>query len=100
VRAWWEVAELAGAGAAAVLGVVTWKLWKRVDNDSEYIRAADKSTLLVLQELTKVLSENHNGAETRHEHLTHNLERAETAVLKAIEDSVRRINEHIDTRNE
>lgn len=55
IESWWNIAQVAGAGAAVVLGPVAWLLWNRVQKDTDYIRESDKNTLTVLTELTRLL---------------------------------------------
>lgn len=64
LRTWWDIAQLAGAGAAVVLGPVAWLLWKQHQEDTRYIRDSDKNTLTILAELAKTLESvgNEQGA--------------------------------------
>ncbi len=80
LQTWWGIAQLAGAGAAVVLGPVAVLLWRQHLSDTDYIREADKNTLTVLGTLTNHLQ---NG-EKNHE-----------AVLKEINLAVERIVSHI-----
>jgi len=84
LQTWWEIAQVAGAGAAVVLAPMAWLLWKRVQTDTDYIREADKNTLNVLNQLTQVIS---SDDQTRY-----------APLLVAIRDAVGQIKEHIDER--
>jgi hypothetical protein len=85
VRSWWEIAQLAGAGATVVLGPVVLMFWKRIQDDTNYIRESDKNTLTVLRELTASLSTGIRDSSSQH-----------AAILTAIQSAVSHIKEHID----
>ena len=85
LQKWWEIAQIAGAGAALVLGPACLMLWRRHEKDVEYIRDSDKNTLRVLQELTAVLTKQDPDSHHR-------------AVLEAITNAVATIKEHVDHR--
>ena len=80
LQTWWDIAQLAGAGAAVVLGPVSLLLWRQHLSDTEYIREADRNTLTVLGTLTNHLE---NG------------EKNHDAVLKESDRAVERILTHL-----
>ena len=94
VSQWWEIAQIAGAGAAVVLGPVAWMLWKRVTTDIDYARDCDRNTLKVLSDLTKVLENLNTDDESRHKSLVEH----HAQILKEIENAVHKISTHIDSR--
>ncbi len=77
LQTWWDIAQLAGAGAAVVLGPVAVLLWRQHQSDTEYIREADKNTLKVLGTLTNHLQ---NG-EKNHETVLKEIDRAVDRIL-------------------
>ena len=87
LRAWWDIVQLAGAGAALVLGPAAYIFWKRIQDDTVYLRDSDKNTLRVLGELTKLLEAQVKEDENRH-----------TNIIAAVATAVDHIKGHIDAR--
>jgi hypothetical protein len=99
---WWDIAQKAGAGAAVVLGPLSYFTWKAREADNEqhrkdreadatYIREADKNTLKVLWELTSVLQGDGKDGERRHQELKD--------LMEAIRESQEFIKAHFDAKS-
>lgn len=58
LKSWWDIAQLAGAGAALVLGPACWILWQALEKANMYIRTSDKESLTVLSGLSTVITRN------------------------------------------
>lgn len=98
LKIWWDIAQLAGAGAALVLGVAVRAVWHKWNADQDYHRArylaieayqreADRNTLTVLGDLTNVLKNDSRDIEQKH-----------TQLLGAIQQAVESIRSHVDGR--
>lgn len=98
IRAWWEIAELAGAGAALVLGIVVWKLWHRNEENENYLREADKNTLNVLHELSKTLEDRERSIEGSNRDIVGAIDSQKDTLVRAIDDAKTHITTHIDQK--
>ena len=66
LKTWWEIAQVAGAGAAVVLGPALYFLWRAYEKDIEYSREIVKSTVTVITELTRVFENDGKSIAARH----------------------------------
>lgn len=85
LKSWWDIAQLAGAGAAVVLGPIVVALWRKVQADTVYIRESDKNVLGVMRQVITMLEHGSQGSRDRH-----------AAVIEAIANAVDHIKAHID----
>ena len=83
LQQWWDLAQVAGAGATLVLGPVSYLLWKQHKDDLKYMRERDESMLTVLNTLS-----NNLGKQNDHH----------KAVVDHITSAVDTIKEHVDNR--
>ena len=65
LQEWWAIAQVAGAGAAVVLGPVCYVLWRQHVADVRYQRESEKKMLEVLGGLTRLLEEDSKDDEKR-----------------------------------
>ena len=86
LKSWWEISQLAGAGAAFVLGPAAWLLWRRIQDDTAYIREMDKATIKVLSELTTLLTRGTADAQTQHGQLLRAVEASTSQIKDALTD--------------
>lgn len=83
---WWEIAQVAGAGAAVVLGPLCFVLWRKVESDSSYIRNSDKQNLEVLLKLSNVLDESIKDTSRLNTQILNELKNENQKILDAIKN--------------
>ncbi len=55
IQQWLQLTSQLGAGVTFVLGIVVYKLWQRLSEETDYCRQRDKEVTGVLNHLTSVL---------------------------------------------
>ena len=91
---WWDIAQKVGSGAAFVLGIGVWAVWKAYREEVTYSKDRDRQTLEVLLKLTKITE----GIDKRDEMSERYQSDSKRELLEAIRDLKTTIIAHFDKR--
>ena len=79
---WWDVAQKIGSGAAFVLGIGIYFVWRAYTGEVKYSKERDRQTLEMLMKLTTVI----DGMEKRDEKAAATHDETKRELLAAIGD--------------